>query len=132
MKSTYHITVRGYELDSFGHLNNAVYLNYAEQAKWEFLNDNKLLEIVNQYGLFPIILENNIRYMHEFRLLDKVRIESEWSCTHKILHFKHIFFNDETGVKSCIITGKLMFSDRDRMISDVPDELYNFIQEEKP
>ena len=91
MKSTYHITVRGYELDSFGHLNNAVYLNYAEQAKWEFLNDNKLLEIVNQYGLFPVILENNIRYMHEFKLLDKVRIETEWICTHKILHFKHIF-----------------------------------------
>ncbi|MDD6826163.1 MAG: acyl-CoA thioesterase [Oscillospiraceae bacterium] len=130
MKSTYHITVRGYELDSFGHLNNAVYLNYAEQAKWEFLNDNKLLEIVNQYGLFPVILENNIRYMHEFKLLDKVRIETEWICTHKILHFKHIFFNDKTEVKSCTISGKLMFADSNRMVSDIPDEIYNFMQED--
>ena len=77
MKSTYYTVVRGYELDSFGHLNNAVYLNYAEQAKWEFLNENKLLETVQEYGLFPVIMENNIRYMHEFRLLDKVRIETD-------------------------------------------------------
>ena len=61
MKSTYYTVVRGYELDSFGHLNNAVYLNYAEQAKWEFLNENKLLETVQEYGLFPVIMENNIR-----------------------------------------------------------------------
>lgn len=130
MKSTYYVVVRGYELDSFGHLNNAVYLNYAEQAKWEFLNDNKLLEIVHRYGLFPVILENNIRYMHEFKLLDKVRIETEWKCTHKILHFKHTFFNDITGVKSCTITGKLMFADNNRMVSDIPDEIYDFMQEE--
>jgi YbgC/YbaW family acyl-CoA thioester hydrolase len=29
--------VRGYELDSFGHVNNAVYLNYLEAARGEFL-----------------------------------------------------------------------------------------------
>ena len=131
MKSTYYTVVRGYELDSLGHLNNAVYLNYAEQVKWEFLNENKLLETVQQHGLFPVIMENNIRYMHEFRLLDKVRIETDWSCTRSILHFTHTFFNDFTGLKSCRITGKLMFADINRMIFDIPDELYDFIQEEK-
>lgn len=29
--------VRSYELDSFGHLNHAVYLNYFEQARFDFL-----------------------------------------------------------------------------------------------
>lgn len=31
------IAVRGYELDSNGHLNRAVYLQYAEHARWECL-----------------------------------------------------------------------------------------------
>lgn len=131
MKSVYYVTVRGYELDSFGHLNNSVYLNYAEQAKWEFLKEYHLLEIVERYSLFPVVLENNIRYMHDFRLFDKVRIESEWETTEKILRFRHIFVNDNTGVKSCRITGKLMFVDRDRMVTDIPEEIYTFMKNQE-
>lgn len=32
-----HFTVRSYELDSFGHLNHAVFLNYFEQARFHAL-----------------------------------------------------------------------------------------------
>ncbi len=31
------VTVRGYETDVQGHLNQAVYLNYAEHARWSLL-----------------------------------------------------------------------------------------------
>jgi len=31
------IEVRGYELDSFGHVNHAVYLSYFEHARWQAL-----------------------------------------------------------------------------------------------
>jgi acyl-CoA thioester hydrolase len=31
--------VRTYECDSYGHVNNAVYLNYLEVARYEFLKD---------------------------------------------------------------------------------------------
>ena len=31
------VKVRGYELDTQGHLNWAEYLHYAEHARWEFL-----------------------------------------------------------------------------------------------
>ena len=39
----YFHTVAGYELDSFGHVNNAVYLNYLEQARWDILKKSDLL-----------------------------------------------------------------------------------------
>lgn len=131
MKHTYTLVVRGYELDSFGHVNNAVYLQYAEAAIWDFLSSHGLLDTVKNLGLFPVILENNIRYMHEFKLMDKVRIETEWTCTEYVLMYKHIFYNDATNLKSCRITGKLMLSDKDRVLCDIPESVYRYIQEDK-
>ena len=32
-----NLEVRGYELDSFNHVDNAVYLNYYEHARWQIL-----------------------------------------------------------------------------------------------
>jgi acyl-CoA thioester hydrolase len=32
-------TVRTYECDSYGHVNNAVYLQYLEYARWHYLKD---------------------------------------------------------------------------------------------
>jgi acyl-CoA thioester hydrolase len=33
------LTTRSYECDSYGHINNAVYLNYLEHARIRFLDD---------------------------------------------------------------------------------------------
>jgi YbgC/YbaW family acyl-CoA thioester hydrolase len=38
MKYTAEITVRSYECDSYSHVNNAVYLNYLEYGRMEFLH----------------------------------------------------------------------------------------------
>lgn len=39
MESKTEVTVRHYELDAYGHVNNANYLNYLEHARSEFLKD---------------------------------------------------------------------------------------------
>ena len=39
MISECRLTVRTYECDSYGHVNNAVYLNYLEVARCQFLKD---------------------------------------------------------------------------------------------
>jgi acyl-CoA thioester hydrolase len=75
------IAVRGYELDSLGHLNQAVYLQYAEHARWELLraagvDQDKLLST----GFAPVVLENTIKYQRELRSGDEVTVtcEFEW------------------------------------------------------
>jgi acyl-CoA thioester hydrolase len=40
METSCSVSVRSYECDSYGHVNNAVYLNYLEVARHEFLRDN--------------------------------------------------------------------------------------------
>ena len=38
MKHTSKLVVRSYECDSYGHVNNAVYLNYLEFGRMEYLH----------------------------------------------------------------------------------------------
>ena len=123
VKSVFKLTVRGYELDSFGHVNNSVYLNYAEEAKWHFFDETKTLGVIKELGLFPVVLENNLRYMHELKLHDEVRIETSWSTKGKTLHFTHTIFNETENVKSCVVKGTIAFTDHERIMHDLPDEL---------
>ena len=102
-KCVYNLTVRGYELDSFGHVNNAVYLQYAEAALWNFFRINKLMEYTLDRGIFPVVMESSQRYIHELKLLDEVRIESEFTAKGGMMICKHKIINNATGVLSCKI-----------------------------
>jgi acyl-CoA thioester hydrolase len=70
-----HIAVRGYELDSNGHLNRAVYLQYAEHSRWEHLRAAGIepADLVAA-GMGPVTLEETIRYKRELRAGDAVTV----------------------------------------------------------
>jgi acyl-CoA thioester hydrolase len=73
------ITVRGYELDTQGHLNQAVYLQYSEHARWECLraagiSQDRLLA----GGVGPVALEVTVRYLRELRGGDEVDVSCEF------------------------------------------------------
>lgn len=62
------VAVRGYELDMNGHLNHAVYLQYAEHARWELVRAAGIsLETLRAVGIAPIMLETTLRFHHELR-----------------------------------------------------------------
>ncbi|MEV0270421.1 acyl-CoA thioesterase [Hamadaea sp. NPDC050747] len=75
------ITVRGYELDTQGHLNQAVYLQYGEHARWECLRAAGLSQdrLIGS-GVGPVALEVTVRYLRELRGGDVVDVtcEFEW------------------------------------------------------
>lgn len=69
------VTVRGYELDTQGHLNQAVYLQYAEHARWELLRaaglpQDKLLAD----GVGPVALEVTVKFRKELKGGERVRV----------------------------------------------------------
>ncbi|MBT2364736.1 acyl-CoA thioesterase [Streptomyces sp. ISL-10] len=69
------VTVRGYELDTQGHLNQAVYLQYAEHARWELLRAAGLSqEKLLASGVGPVALEVTVRFARELRGGDQVRV----------------------------------------------------------
>ncbi|MCO1614636.1 acyl-CoA thioesterase [Micromonospora sp. CPM1] len=73
------VAVRGYELDMQGHLNQAVYLQYAEHARWECLRASGIgQDRLLAGGVGPVALEVTVRYLRELRGGDEVDVTCEF------------------------------------------------------
>ncbi|WP_329472955.1 acyl-CoA thioesterase [Streptomyces sp. NBC_01723] len=75
------VTVRGYETDTQGHLNQAVYLNYAEHARWSLLTAAGIRQAdLVARGVGPVALETTIRFQRELLAGDEVEVTCafEW------------------------------------------------------
>ncbi|WAU84178.1 acyl-CoA thioesterase [Streptomyces sp. Qhu-G9] len=75
------VTVRGYETDVQGHLNQAVYVNYAEHARWSLLQAAGISQAgLVAKGVGPVSLEMTVRYLRELRAGDEVEVTCvfEW------------------------------------------------------
>lgn len=100
------VTVRGYELDTQGHLNQAVYLQYAEHARWEYLRaaglrQHRLIEA----GVGPVALEVTVSFRAELRGGDEVDVSCafEWGTGRTFRMVQEIVRDD--GVLAAGITG---------------------------
>lgn len=69
------VTVRGYETDTQGHLNQSVYLQYAEHARWSLLQASGIRQsAMVDRRIGPVTLETTIRYRRELRAGDEVDV----------------------------------------------------------
>ena len=123
MKYSFKTQVRGYELDSYAHLNNAVYISYTEQARWEILKNAGLLESFLSRNLLLVVTETNIRYMRELKLFDYVEVETKISYKSPYLIFQHDILNNSANVKAAKAKVKTLLIDKERIPQDIPEEL---------
>ena len=100
----YELTIKESHLDTFGHVNNATYLQLYEEARWEFITDNGYgLSKIKSTGLGPVILEINIRFMKELRLREQIVIHSQTTeYSGKIGTIKQWITNDEGKICSTV------------------------------
>lgn len=77
------VDVRSYELDSFGHVNHAVYLNYFEHARFQALAEGGFpyaeLE-AREWGVYVVRIE--VDYLKEARMDQRLRVRT-WVDGHK-------------------------------------------------
>ncbi|MGW0332568.1 acyl-CoA thioesterase [Streptomyces sp. NPDC003011] len=73
------VTVRGYETDVQGHLNQSVYINYAEHARWSLLAAAGISQtgLIGE-GVGPVALETTIRYRRELLAGDEVEVTCDF------------------------------------------------------
>jgi acyl-CoA thioester hydrolase len=71
------IAIRPYEVDRLGHLTGAVYVQYADYARYETARAAGVsMEGLFEDGTSPINLETTIRYLGELRAGDEVDVST--------------------------------------------------------
>ena len=67
--------VRSYELDSFGHVNNAVYLQYCEGARNDYMLQRGIaFHDFHEWGIFPVLYRSELDYKQQARADDRLSI----------------------------------------------------------
>ena len=71
------VQVRGYELDGYGHVNHAVYLNYAEFARWNMIEQAAGgADYFKRNGVAPVIARAEVDYKEPCFLAEWLVIET--------------------------------------------------------
>lgn len=75
---SYPVIIRESHLDTFGHVNNATYLQIYEEARWELATELGFgLESVKTTGVGMTVLEAKVRFLRELRLRKKVNVVTQ-------------------------------------------------------
>ncbi len=127
----YHLEARGYELDSYQHVNNAVYLNYMEQARWDILRKHDILSRLQSEGLKIVVAEVNTRYGRQIALFDAIRVETTLEKSAPFLLFKNKFFKNKTNQQVARAVAKTVFLDAEDQSCDIPEAIEDLMVDTK-
>ncbi len=73
----YPLLIRETHLDTFGHVNNATYLEILEEARWDLITHNGYgLDEVVRRRIGPTILEINLKFQRELRNRQRITIRT--------------------------------------------------------
>lgn len=92
--SRVQLRVRGYHLDGYGHVNNARYLEFMEEGRWDFFDQHPaMIKQLHQAGRAFVVVNLNIDYLAAARHGDDLEIvtgivevgERSGLCHHRIV-----------------------------------------------
>ena len=96
MKS-YDLIIKERHLDTFGHVNNATYLEIFEEARWEVLNEKGVtVKEIQDSKKGPVLLNVNLVFKKELFLRTRVKVLSQMINIKKgkIMVVKQSIIND--------------------------------------
>lgn len=125
MKSEYSFEVRGCEIDSFNHVNNAVYLNYLEAARWCFFNDTGMLNYMLSDSIYAVVTDINIRYVRELKVFDKAIVKSEWKPDGEHIVADQNIYIEGSNKRIVKATVRMILVSKDRLVQSIPDNIRN-------
>ncbi|WP_312985406.1 YbgC/FadM family acyl-CoA thioesterase [Atlantibacter sp.] len=88
-----HIKVRGYHLDVYQHVNNARYLEFLEEARWDGLEQEEGFQWMTANRIAFVVVNININYRRPAVLGDLLNVTSQVQQ-----------LNGKSGILSQVIT----------------------------
>jgi len=68
------LSVRGYHLDVYGHVNNARYLEFLEEARWRFFAEKGVIKQITGETLGMVVVNININYRRAALIHEELEI----------------------------------------------------------
>jgi acyl-CoA thioester hydrolase len=116
------LRVRSYEIDSFGHVNNAVYLQYLEYARGEYLLQVGIsFNDFQTWNAIPYVVRAEIDYKSSSRYDDELEFTgwvSHWGKSSFVLTYE--VMNKTSGRMAALAEIKFAWVDRDEKIIRIP------------
>ena len=121
----YSIKINARHLDVFGHVNNATYLQFYEDARWDFIEKGDFgYERIRKDQIGPVILRLTADFKKELLNQEKIEIKSalEKIQGSKIMSIKQTMIKEDSSVASTLdITMGLMDLSLRKLVT-FPDE----------
>jgi len=122
------VRVRNYHLDGYGHVNNARYLEFLEEARWAFFEEHGLLSEID--GLMLVVVRTDIRYRRAAVDGDILRFEGrlkELTSRHIILTQNIVLPSGKNAVEA-ESTLMVVSAESGRSIS-IPEPLFTLLKQ---
>ncbi|QQS54741.1 MAG: acyl-CoA thioesterase [Candidatus Competibacteraceae bacterium] len=103
MSHTIDIKVRGYHLDLFRHVNNARYLEFLEEARWNLLESRGNLDLLEQHGYTFAVVNININYRRAAFMGEILQIATSVKTI---------------GTRSCVMHQRVTLKGSDTVVAD--------------
>ncbi|ARC50568.1 acyl-CoA thioesterase [Neisseria mucosa] len=123
-----NVRVRNYHLDGYGHVNNARYLEFLEEARWAFFEEHGLLSEID--GFMLVVVRTDIRYRRAAVDGDILRFEGrlkELTSRHIILTQNIVLPSGKNAVEA-EITLMVVSAESGRSIS-IPEPLFTLLKQ---
>ncbi|HEX6278247.1 MAG TPA: acyl-CoA thioesterase [Polyangiaceae bacterium] len=111
-------------LDSFGHLNNARYLEIFEQARWDLITERGFgIETIRKTRTGPTILGVEMKFLRELAPREAVVIKSELvSYERKVGRMKQVIVKaDGTAACEAVFVFGLFDLDQRKLVEPSPE-----------
>ncbi len=117
------VEIKEYHLDTFGHVNHAVYLQICEDTRWQICLENGItLEEIQRTQVGPIILEANIKYKKELKNREKVEIKTEFKkLRDKIFQITHTIYKANGDISAELVLNAAIWDMKERKLISPPE-----------
>jgi acyl-CoA thioester hydrolase len=98
----YKVFIQESHLDTFGHVNNATYLQIFEEARWDLIDGRGYgMKKINESRLGPVILEAHVKFRREVKNRTPIIVRTDLlEYKGKIGKLRQRVFKQDEGVSN--------------------------------